>query len=73
MLVMDKKKPKPRGRKPSGGRQGVQLNLYLPRDVRVCLGELAERNARTITAEVVRALVKHFRDEGVQYPPGEKK
>jgi hypothetical protein len=41
------------------------LQIYLPPEVREQLAALAERNMRTMTAEVVRALQRHFAEEGL--------
>jgi hypothetical protein len=73
LSVMAKRKPKSRAvgqpdpptapKKPN--RTGLQLNVFLPRKYRLWLDALAQRNDRTITKEVVRALEAHFRSEGI--------
>ena len=57
-----KKKPKDRHR--SG------FMVRLPEEHRTALDETTKRTRRAITTEVQIALEKHYRDEGVKFPPG---
>jgi hypothetical protein len=46
-------------------RTGKPMQFYLPPELCGRLAALAERNMRTMTAEVIRALCKHLDDEGL--------
>ncbi len=61
MVCMSKKKPNDRHLAP-------RITLRLPSKESEILKQLAERNERTLTAEILRALRKHFTEEGL-WPP----
>jgi hypothetical protein len=46
-------------------RKGSPVQVYMTGEMKALLAELAERNMRTMSAEVVLALRKHLRDEGL--------
>jgi hypothetical protein len=46
-------------------RHGSPVQVYMTPELKALLAELAERNMRTMSAEVVIALLKHLRDEGL--------
>ena len=54
----------PRKRRNKPIRKGVPLSIHIPRKHREALDALAEENRRTITAELVLALERHFAETG---------
>lgn len=57
------------GRKRTGDRHKTKMfSVRLPKQVMDTLRDIAEKNRRTITAELIIALEKHSRDEGVSSP-----
>jgi hypothetical protein len=46
-------------------RTGIALQVYLTPEMREQLEQLAERNMRTMTAEVVLALRRHLAEAGL--------
>lgn len=61
MLTMDKK---PKGR-PKGRRPAVAVQVRMPPDVSAAIESLAAKNHRTRNGEIMIAVEKHLRDEGV--------
>lgn len=59
----------PEKRRPN--RSGVPLHIYISRELRQAINELAEENRRLITTEVVIALENHLKAAGRWPPPGE--
>jgi len=48
-------------------RRGKPLGAWIPTKAKEALEELAERSDRTLTAELMRALRRHFEAEGVPW------
>jgi hypothetical protein len=64
MVAAMDKKPK----KKKQFRSGTALGLYIPPEMKEALDRLAERNERSLTAEVIRALRRHLEVEGMPLP-----
>jgi hypothetical protein len=60
-----------RGRKKMPGtkapRKGKTIGAWIPTKAKEVLEELAERNDRSLTSEIMRALRRHFEAEGVEW------
>lgn len=54
--------------KPKPNRTGVPLYVYVPPEIRSAIDELAERNRRPLTSEVLIALEAHLKAAGL-WPP----
>jgi hypothetical protein len=49
------------------GRRGKSLGIWVPSKLKDTLDELAKRNDRSVTAEIIRALRRHFEAEGIEW------
>lgn len=68
LASMAKKKPTTGG--PRSNRKGVQVNGYIPEQVKRLMEQLAEKNHRTFTGEMIVAFEKHLEANGL-WPPTE--
>lgn len=57
-----KKKPTVGARSP---RNGVQVNGYVPEQIKMLMEQLAKRNHRSFTGEMIVAFENHLRENGL--------
>jgi hypothetical protein len=64
LMTRDRKKPKK-----ADGHTTSQTAIRLPEPMRIALKEFAEKNDRTVTAEIKRAILRYLTENGAWPPP----